>query len=237
MTCELAHLDGAYVLGALSPSERLEFERHLEGCADCRRSVRELAGIPGLLAQVDAADLEAAPAPPVPETLLPALVREVRGAQRRRSLLVAGVAAGLTAVAVGSVAVLGGLGGLGGDRQPVAGPAPTAIASSAAGRPMAAVGSTPVEATVLVAPVAWGTRLDVTCSYSDAGERGYAASPAAEYALVVRTRDGRTQQVATWHGLPGRTMRVSGATATRSPDIAAVEMRTADGVVVLRLTV
>ena len=31
MTCRFAHLDGAYVLGSLSPAERLEFETHLPG--------------------------------------------------------------------------------------------------------------------------------------------------------------------------------------------------------------
>ena len=29
MTCEHAHLDGSYVLGALSPAERQRFEQHL----------------------------------------------------------------------------------------------------------------------------------------------------------------------------------------------------------------
>jgi Putative zinc-finger len=236
MTCELAHLDGAYVLGALSPSERLDYERHLLTCAECSRSVRELAGIPGLLAQVDPADLEAAPHPPVPETLLPALVREARGDQRRRSFLVAGVAAGLTAAAVASIAVIGGLTG---EREPVAGPTPsTSVSRSAVSEPMAEVGPTPVEASLLVASVAWGTRLDLTCSYADAAEEDeYEASPAAQYALVVRTRDGQSQEVATWHGLPGRTMHLTGATATRRPDMEAVEVRTADGIVVLRLTV
>lgn len=62
MTCELAHWDGAYVLGALSPTERLEFEEHLTRCDDCSRSVRELAGVPGLLAQVGPDDL--LPVPP-----------------------------------------------------------------------------------------------------------------------------------------------------------------------------
>lgn len=235
MTCELAHLDGSYVLGALSPTERLDFERHLTRCADCSRSVRELAGIPGLLAQVDVADLEASTDPALPTSLLPSLMREVRGAQRRRSVAVAAVAATVAAVAVGAIAVAGGL-GVGG--EPTAGPSPTAVASRAPGTPMVEVGPTPVRAEVLVAGVAWGTRLDLTCSYAaDEGDEEYEASPSGEYALVVRTADGRTEQVATWRGLPGKTMRVSGATATSRADIRTVEMRTADGVVVLRLSV
>ena len=43
--------DGAYVLGALSSSERREYEQHLAGCAACQRAVSEFAGMPGLLAQ------------------------------------------------------------------------------------------------------------------------------------------------------------------------------------------
>ena len=105
MTCEQAHLDGAYVLGSLSPGERLAYERHLSGCARCSRAVRELAGIPGLLASVDARDLEPDAGAPLPPTLLPSLVREVRRSQRRRSAVVGAVAAAVTAVAVGALAV------------------------------------------------------------------------------------------------------------------------------------
>ena len=73
-TCDLAHFDGAYVLGALAPDERLEFERHLAGCASCSAAVRDLAGLPGLLGQVSADVVEHAPEPePVPPTLLPTL--------------------------------------------------------------------------------------------------------------------------------------------------------------------
>ena len=87
MSCPFAHDDGAYVLGALSPAERLEFERHLPGCDECTRSVRELAGLPGLLGRVDASDLEDHLVDePVPETLLPALAREVRRTRFRRSI-------------------------------------------------------------------------------------------------------------------------------------------------------
>ena len=56
--------DAAYVLGALSPAERREFEEHLAGCPGCQAAVSELAGLPGLLAQVspeDAALLAATP--------------------------------------------------------------------------------------------------------------------------------------------------------------------------------
>ena len=237
MSCELAHLDGAYVLGALSPTERLRFEAHLAGCAECGRSVRELAGMPGLLAQVDVADIEVPVVDaPVPPTLLPSLVREVRGAQRRRSVVTAAVAAAvaaaLAAVAVGSFALDRRDG-----RSPVAVPAPSATASTGAvERAMSPVGATAVRASVAMTSVPWGTRLDLTCSYAtDSG--GY-DSPVGTtaYALVVRTRDGGVEQVGTWRPLPGRTMHLSAGTATRRDDITAVEMRTAAGRVVMRLS-
>lgn len=232
MTCEFAHLDGAYVLGALSPSERLEFERHLAGCAECSRCVRELAGMPGLLAHVRLADLEAVTDPPLPSTILPFVVREVRGAERRRSAAVAAVAAVVAALVVGGLAVATGLDGV---RDPDTAARPP-VSTTASGRPMLATGPSPVHADLVVAGVAWGTRLDMTCSYA-ADPKDYPANPTAQYALVVRTRDGRTEQVATWRGLPGRTMRLSAATATSRSDISAVEMWTAEGIVILRLTV
>ena len=85
MSCDFAHDDAAYVLGALSPADRLAFERHLETCDACTRSVRSLAGMPGLLDRVDASVLENPPDdPPLPSTLLPALNRAVEDRRRRR---------------------------------------------------------------------------------------------------------------------------------------------------------
>jgi anti-sigma-K factor RskA len=40
---------GLYVLGALEPNERLEFERHLQTCDECTAEVRSLAGITSAL--------------------------------------------------------------------------------------------------------------------------------------------------------------------------------------------
>ena len=40
---DYAMWDAAYVLGALSDSDRREYESHLEGCIECRTAVTELA--------------------------------------------------------------------------------------------------------------------------------------------------------------------------------------------------
>ena len=40
---KFAQWDAAYVLGALSPAERREFEEHLASCPSCQAAVSELA--------------------------------------------------------------------------------------------------------------------------------------------------------------------------------------------------
>jgi anti-sigma factor RsiW len=49
---------GAYVLGALAPSEQAAVERHLARCRSCAAGHAELAGLPALL------DVAAGQAPP-----------------------------------------------------------------------------------------------------------------------------------------------------------------------------
>ncbi|NYD41158.1 anti-sigma factor family protein [Nocardioides panaciterrulae] len=231
MSCDFGHLDGSYVLGALSPIERREYEEHLDTCPTCAHAVQELAGLPGLLARVDPSVLEEPyDEEQVPETLLPALVGEVRRSRRRRTMTAGVLAAAAAAVVVtlGAVAVDATQGG-GGT------PGPTPTVSAAAGRPMQPVAYTGMQADVAFTPVPWGTRLDLTCSYAEqaGGQRGSGAR--TTYSLVVHTRDGRTEQIATWHALPGRTMRLAAATSAAAADIASVEVRTAQGQPVLRL--
>jgi Putative zinc-finger len=229
-SCPFAHDDAAYVLGALSPADRLEFERHLPGCAECTRAVGELAGLPGLLGRVDASVLEdPAPDPPLPATLLPALSREVGRTSRRRTAVVAALAAAavtVLALGVGAAVTRDGDGAL-----PAAGS--TSVSPSAEQLPMTPVGDVPVTATVALQGVTWGTRLELTCSY-DTEKVEYDLPPEVDYALVVRTRDGQTEQVGTWRSEDGTTMHITGATATDRADIASVEVRTPDGQVVLR---
>jgi hypothetical protein len=237
-TCEYSHLDGSYVLGALSPAERQEFERHLETCTTCAAAVRQLAGLPGLLARVDADVLVAPPAQEAPpDTLLPSLVREVRRSQRRRGYLAAGAAAAaMVAVSVGSLALAGDLTG---DETPSAGTQPTSSTSTApspaAGQDMVPVGDVPVQASVAFESVPWGTRLSLTCTYTTSGDP-YHDGQRSSYSLYVRTRDGRAEQVATWRALPGRTMMLDAATSAGRDEIVSVEVRTAEGQPVLKLT-
>lgn len=234
MTCRFAHDDGAYVLGALSPAERADFEDHLGGCPDCSRGVQELAGLPGLLARVSPELLDEPPADqPVPDTLLPRLVGEVRRGQRRRMLLVAGGAAAATLVVVGGWLAVAGV--LGEDDEPsVAVAPPSATATPPASQEMTPVGQDSTEGEVALTQVLWGTRLDLTCSYEAAEE--YHGETQPKYAMFVSTRAGRWERVATWKGLPGKTMKLAAATATDRGDIASVEVRTAAGRTVLRLT-
>jgi hypothetical protein len=228
MSCSFAHDDGAYVLGALSPVDRLGFEQHLPGCADCSRTVRELAGLPGLLARVDPAVLDdPPPVEPVPDTLLPALLREVRRSRRRRVLAPLAAAAAVVAT-VGTLALTGVIGG--GAGAPVAVPPPP----PAHALTMSPVGHVPLRASVALDGVAWGTRLDMTCTYLW-DEPPYAVPQATTYVLYVRTREGKVEQVGTWRSLPGKTMHITAATATSRADIASVEVRTASGKPVLEL--
>lgn len=235
MSCQLSHQDGSYVLGALSPAERQEFEQHLAGCAECAQSVRELAGLPGLLSRVDPDVLESPPAEnPVPATLLPALVEQVRRARRRRTVVTAGVAAAAAAaVAVGSLGLTGAFDG--GRTPPTTQSSPTATPTIPAGQAMLPVGSVPVRASVAFVSVPWGTRLDLTCTYVTVGG-DYHPGPEATYVLLVRTRDGKTEQVGTWRALPGTTTRLSAATSASAKDISSVVVRTPSGRPVLKLT-
>jgi hypothetical protein len=237
VTCQFAHLDGSYVLGALSPAERQEFEQHLAGCAECAQSVRELAGLPGLLSRVDPRVLESPPAVnPVPDSLLPALVEQVRRTRRHRTFVTATVAA--AAAAAVAVGMLGVTGAFDGERTPGSGrtsSSPTAIPTGPDSRAMQPVGSVPVRASLVLESVSWGTRLSLTCTYVTGGG-DYEPAPAATYVLVVRTRDGRLEHVGTWRAIPGTTTRMSAATAASRADISAVEVRTENGKPVLRLT-
>lgn len=225
MSCEFAHSDGAYVLGSLSAVERAEFERHLADCSHCSPAVRDLAGLPGLLARVP---LEAVEAPPVqdppPGSLLPSLVKEVRRERRRRRSVAALAAAAVVVLAVGASGVVLGVMDRAGDDAVVA---DQAVAPAVG---MESLGSGWVEGWVSLSEREWGTRIEIDCSY-----RGGSEGEWASYIMVVHGVDGETEQVGSWRAESGGDANVVLATAIAKDDIASLVVRTEDGRSVMRL--
>jgi hypothetical protein len=203
----------AYVLGALPASERVEFEAHLATCEDCRQTVAGLAGIPGLLSRVSPADL--ADPMPVPDTLVPGLLRAVRRSGRRRRLVVGMLSAAAVLFAVaGTAAVVNR-----NDNRP--GVAPTTA--------MTAVVDSPVTASVSLVGHHWGTEVTMTCRYSDTSEWS------RPYDLVAVDDQGTSYDLATWVVGPGKTASISGSVPVQPDHIDRLEIRLASGEPILRL--
>ena len=99
-------LFGAYLLGRLTPEERVGLEGHLDGCADCRSELEQLRPVAGALAAADPAHLGTPPAPP-PE-LAERVLAQVRGAHRigRRRTLAFRVGAGVAAAVIALTVVV-----------------------------------------------------------------------------------------------------------------------------------
>jgi anti-sigma-K factor RskA len=204
----------AYVLGALPAGERSAFETHLAECADCRQAVAELAGIPGLLSRVSADDL--ADPVPVPDTLVPGLLRAVRRSGRRRRLVVGALAAAAVVLAVAGTALVV-------DRSQ---DAPAAQAMTA----MKPVVDSPVTASAALVRHAWGTEITMKCRYADTSEWS------RPYDLVAVDDDGTSYNLATWVVGPGKTASVSGSVPVQPDHIDRLEIRLASGTPLLRLS-
>src|SRR5215472_14816957 len=167
---------GVYVLGAAEPAERTLVRMHLAWCRDCLEELAGLAGLPGLLRRVPAAEAdklfasEAGPGgradPPADSTLPRLLGRATRTRRIRRWLALAATAAAVV-LAAGSGVAAGG--GFGADRvQRPARPlvAARAPVSSRVGWETAAARNdrTGAAAMVRYAPAAFGTELEVRVS-------------------------------------------------------------------------
>jgi hypothetical protein len=209
--------DAAYVLGALSPVERREYEEHLAGCPACQAAVSELAGLPGLLAQVppeDGALLAAAPGAEVlDDGPPPDLLARMRARPDRRWRLVrtlVGAAAALVLVLAGIAYAVG---------LPPFGSEPRRVAFES-------VRPTALTAVADVVPVADGTHIEVQCAYGETNEPwpggGYGH---ADYTIYVVDRDGNATEIKRWKVNPNRTMTPDGRTPLKVRQIEAVEIR------------
>lgn len=216
MTCP-RHTDaGAYLLATLLPAERASFQAHLSSCDDCRRSVGELADLPGLLSRVPEPGPTGRRIVEPPPSILLGLLDEVA---RRRSnrLLLTACAAVVTVLAFLGVAVLA----VGQDPD---GPA------TVTGGPTRTVAMQPVVAgDVLRASLdltahPWGTEIRLHCDYY--GDQG---SPV--YVLAGRA-GAEDRELARWSAQTGEEVRLSAATDARSFE--SFEIRTVGGRVLMR---
>jgi hypothetical protein len=221
VTCRFAFDDGAYVLGALSPAERAEFEDHLPTCVSCRKAVAELAVLPGLLGRLDAET--ALPQVTAPATLLPRLLvatsarrRRERRRQRRSVLGAVLVAACLAAFAGIGVHVM--------DQ------ARTRVPSAAMSAMVPASGhAEPVTAEVGLVGTSSGTRVEMRCRYTADGEDGRWT-----IRLVVFPRwGGLGEQIGTWMAYPGQEVSVTALTHLNPEDIGRVELHRANDTTLL----
>ena len=237
---DLCNSDAAYVLGALSPADRREFEDHLRGCAECQVSVQRLAGLPGLLALTSAEAVEG-DGQPMPDTLLPGLIRRVQNERHRRNWVVGGV----LAAAVAAVLVLVGTLVVRSPDTTAGGTTGGTVSTSASGTPPSSVTSSSgaVDETTVMKPVGepgpmsaslqlvdkkWGTAITVVCEYEQRSDASWV------YDLAVIDTDGNLSPAGTWSAVPGVTARVATATSIPRDRIAAFEVRLPNGEAILR---
>jgi hypothetical protein len=232
---KFAQWDAAYVLGALSPAERREFEEHLASCPSCQAAVSELAALPGLLAQLspdDAAMLsmadetlaESAETPALsaaqsdvieqgpPPSLLPKMIKKVRTRRRRMVAAIAGIAAAVLLV-IGGLAVAAGL-------LPLRPDSPERVAFSQ-------VVPSAMIAVADVIPGQNGTEIKVECQYGEVNEPTPGAGHET-YSIVVVDRSGNASEIKEWPATPNKLMRPSGTTPLRISQIADLEIRETD---------
>lgn len=238
-----AEWDAAYVLGALSPSDRHAYERHLTECDPCRAAVSDLAGMPGLLSTVSTAHAETlgtetagattpaddarhTPAPVVPLTDLAHAARRSR--HRRRTLSTAAAVALVIAGAI-SGSLLTGHGPFAPPDGTNAEPSSLTIANART-LELRPVGEADMRAHVVITPTDWGTRLQWSCHYPPQPkqyappEHGAAPPEPVNYALIVVGHNGARTVAATWTWSGGTTTGLDASSAVPLTDIDRIEI-------------
>jgi hypothetical protein len=233
MRCKHAYDDGAYVLGALSPSERAAFERHLADCSACREAVANVAVLPGLLGRLSSADAAAVgsvTAEFATEQRIPKLVAAVGQARRKdRARLVvavlvtaavalfAGVTAGMARIPAGLVA------------ESTATPPPSTPAMIA----MEPVSETDATAELAFEETLAGTVITMHCAYPmlSVFHRPYL------FRLYAIGPDGQIEQVSSWNAAPGEEVTLTGTVRLSMHDLVRVELRGKDNSVLLAYNV
>jgi len=186
MTDPFLHDDAPYVLGILDPPERAAFEAHLATCAECRARVAELRGPVAALAMVrEDVVLGAEPADePVPDTLLPGLLRRAARERRRRRTVTALIGS-IAAACVLALAI-------------VAWPVDSGAPARPPAQALTALKPIPLKVTARLTAKAWGTAIELHCTYPAYEHDKFA------YDLVVVDQANRSHGAGDWTLVPGK---------------------------------
>jgi len=173
-------------LGALEPDERLGLLAHLDGCAECRETARELAQTASVLAFADREEVrQTASVPPaLAERVLGSLHDDALAARRRRRARVGGVLAAVGAIAA-SLAILLAIG------QPARSSGRTEVLSGPA---------TAATASAVLSAQPWGTAISFT-------EHGLATG--GVFRVDMRTSSGAWWTAGSITGVAGHTVTAS----------------------------
>ena len=207
-----ADWDAAYVMGALSSTDRRLFEDHLDDCEVCARAVAELAPVIGLLGRVERRNAEslASEIPAGPDPARRGQLARIAAADRvrrirRRWWTGAAVAAAAAVVTVVLVVTL-----------PL-GPSPRDVTVVT----LQTTSDVPLVASAELTQVGWGTRIDLECVYGGASGEDVGWP----YALYVIGDDGSEEAVSSWRARPGTTAELSAGTSLDVGGIETLEIR------------
>lgn len=204
---------GAYVLGALEPTDRRDVESHVSTCTTCRDELARLSGMPALLDRLSPEEARS-DLTEVPSALVPRVAASVASTaeQLRRSVrrwqVATAAAVVAAAVAIGALLVPGA--------QP---PEPVVVEL----RP-ATADTVQVDGTARAYAWEWGTTVEI--QVSGLPER-------SRYEIWVVDADGHREPVGTWGPTGDGAATVRSASAVQREHLASIEVRDADGQLLL----
>jgi Putative zinc-finger len=243
---KFAQWDAAYVLGALSPADRREFEEHLASCTACQAAISELAAIPGLLAQVSPADAAmlsmavdnqagqgetvtpiASEAGLVDAGVLEAelvdtgppsslLPKMIKEAARSRRRRMLVAVAGIAAAVIVVISGVAISSGL----IPLRPESPQRVA-------FYQVVPSAITAFADLIPGADGTEIKVECVYAEVNDPRPGGGHDT-YSIFVVDRAGQATEIKEWPATPNKQMRPSATTPLQMSQIADLEIRESD---------
>lgn len=212
MNCSVTVEIGAYLLGAVSPADRIRIQEHLHDCVTCQRDVIDLSSLPGLLWRVTPSDIPDPAADDV-TTASPTKRRIWRSNRRHRQWLLAAAAA--VVVAGGTVGGVLATGNPSGSH-----PATTVVSGTdpASG----------LQATARMHAQSWGTEVDL--QLGDLPRNAWCE-------LIVHTRDGQQEVAGSWSApAQSGTADLPTATSFKLADIASLSVLTNGGKQLINLT-